>query len=173
MFFTFLTVQVSRVTLEGRQNALKNESSSTFLRAWSKRLNLKRRNRRRMGRKRGRRKRRRRRQQRIKVVPVQREGNQGKNVTLTTEQGDDSACENDANQQVQKAAKSDSGITRHLNTSSKCRDVVCRSSITSRFKVIARARNISHLCFLEALFIGRYTPELCAQKEFVRTLGLF
>ena len=52
--------------------------------------------------------------------------NQGKNVPLTTEQGDDSACENDANQQVLKVAKSDSGIARHLKTSSKCRDVVCR-----------------------------------------------
>ena len=100
-------------------------------------------------------------------------GNQGKNVTLTTEQGDDSACKNDANQQVLKVAKSDSGITRHLKTSSKCRDVVCRSSITSRFKVIAWARNASRLGFLEALFIGWYTPKLCAQKEFVRTLGLF
>ena len=69
MLFTFLTVHVSRVTLEGRHNALKNGSSSTFLRAWSKRLNLKRRNRRRRGRRRGRRKRRRRRQ-RIKAVPV-------------------------------------------------------------------------------------------------------
>ena len=40
-------------------------------------------------------------------------------------------------------------------------------------KSIARARNASHLGFLEALFIRRYTPELCAQKEFVRTVGLF
>ena len=94
-------------------------------------------------------------------------------MTLTTEQGDDSACESDANQQVLKVVKSESGITHHLKTSSKCRDVVCRSNFTSRFKVIARARNASHLGFLEALFIGRYTPELCAQKEFVRTLGLF
>ena len=39
--------------------------------------------------------------------------------------------------------------------------------------MIARARNASHLGFLEALFIGWYTPEHCAQKEFVRTLGLF
>ena len=92
-------------------------------------------------------------------------GSQGKNVTLTTEQGDDSACEKDANQQVLKVAKSDSGITPHLKTSSKCRDVVCRSSITSWFKVIARARNASHLGFPEALFIGRYTPELCARKS--------
>ena len=94
-------------------------------------------------------------------------------MTLTTEQGDDSACQNDANQQVLKVAKSDSGTTHYLKTSSKCRDAVCRSSITSRFKVIARARNVSHLGFVEALFIGRYTPELCAQKESVRTLGLF
>ena len=56
MLFTFLTVHVSRVTLEGRHNALKNGSSSTFLRAWSKQLTLKRRNRRTRGRRRGRRK---------------------------------------------------------------------------------------------------------------------
>ena len=94
-------------------------------------------------------------------------------MTLTTEQGDGSACENDANQQVLKVAKSASGLTRHLKTSSDCRDVVCRSSLTSQFRVIARARNASHLGFLEALFMGRYTPDLCAQKEFVRTSGLF
>ena len=69
----FLTVHVSRVTLEGRHNALKNGSSSTFLWAWSKRLNLKRRNQRRRGRRRGGRTRRRR-KQRIKALPVQREG---------------------------------------------------------------------------------------------------
>ena len=166
----FLTVHVSRVTLEGRHNSLKNGSSSTFLRTWSiaKRLSLKRRNRRRRGRRRGRRKRRRRPTWSQGSATAQG-GNQGKNVTMTTEQCDGSACESDANQQVLKVAKSDSGITHHLKTSSNCRDVVCRSNFTSRFKVIARARNASHLCFLEALFIGRYISEHCAQKEFVRT----
>ena len=172
MLFTFLTVLVSRVTLQGRHNALENGSSSTFLRAWSKRLNLKKAEPKKKGKKK------RKKEKKKKTTEIQGSasaegGNQEMNVTLTTEQGDDSACKNDANQQVLKVTKSDSGITHHLKTSSKCRDVVCRSSITSRFKVIARARIASHLGFLEVLFIGRYTPELCAQKEFVRTLGLF
>ena len=32
---------------------------------------------------------------------------------------------------------------------------------------------VTWVFFFEELFIGRYTPELCAQKEFVRNLGLF
>ena len=60
--------------------------------------------------------------------------------------------------------------TRHLKTSSQCREAVCKSNVTARFQVIARARNASHLGFLEALFIGRHAPALCAQKEFVRAL---
>ena len=75
-------------------------------------------------------------------------------MTLTTEQGDDSACEHDANHQVLKVAKSESGIARHRRLPANAEtSVVCRSSITSRFKVIAWARNASHLGFLEALFI--------------------
>ena len=101
-------------------------------------------------------------------------GSQEKNVTsTTTEQDSDSTCANGENRKVLKVSKSDSGITRHLKTSSQCRVAVCKSNITARFQVIARARNASHLGFLEALFIGRHAPALCAQKEFVRTLGLF
>ena len=99
---------------------------------------------------------------------------QEKNVTLTTtEQDGDSTCAKGGNRNVLKVSKSDRGITRHLKTSSQCREAVCKSNVTARFQVIARARNASHLGFLEALFIGRHAPALCAQKEFVRTLGLF
>ena len=93
-------------------------------------------------------------------------GSQEKNVTSTvTEQDGDSTCANGENRKVLKVSKSDSGITRHLKTSSHCREAVCKSNITERFQVIVG--------FLEALFIGRHAPALCAQKEFVRTLGLF
>ena len=95
-------------------------------------------------------------------------------MTLTTtEQDGDSTCANGGNRNVLKISKSDSGITCHLKTSSQCREAVYKSNVTARFQVIARARNASHLGFLEALFIGRHAPALCAQKEFVRTLGLF
>ena len=101
-------------------------------------------------------------------------GSQEKNVTsTTTEQDGDSTCANGENRKALKVSTSDSGITRHLKTSSHCREAVCKSNITTRFQVIARARNASHLGFLEALFIGHHAPALCAQKEFVRTLGLF
>ena len=101
-------------------------------------------------------------------------GSQEKNVTsTTTEQDGDSTCANGENRKALKVSKSDSGITRHLKTSSHCREAVGKSNITAPFKVIARARNASHLGFLEALLIGRHAPALCAQKEFVRTLGLF
>ena len=101
-------------------------------------------------------------------------GSQEKNVTpATTEQDGDSTCANGENRKVLKVSKSDSGITRHLKTSSHCREAVCKSNFTARFKVIARARTASHPGFLEALFVGRHAPALFAQKEFVRTLGMF
>ena len=93
-------------------------------------------------------------------------GSQEKNVTLTTtEQDGDSTCANGGNRNVLKVSKSDSGITRHLKTSSQCREAVCKSNVTARFQVIARARNASHLGFLEALFIGRHAPALCAHRR--------
>ena len=76
--FTFSAVHESRAKLEGRHNAWKNASSSTFLRAWSVRLGLRRRSqrrrrRRRTRRTRGRRRWRRRREQQIKAITVQME----------------------------------------------------------------------------------------------------
>ena len=68
-------------------------------------------------------------------------------------------------------SKSDSGITRHLKTSAECRNAVCSNPV-KRFRVLAKARNSGHLGFLEAVFISRLSPVLCAQKEFVRSLAL-
>ena len=69
-------------------------------------------------------------------------------------------------------SKSDSGITRHLKTSPECRNAVCSNPV-KEFRVLAKARNSGHLCFLEAVFISRLSPVLCAQKEFVRRIALF
>ena len=69
-------------------------------------------------------------------------------------------------------SKSDSGITRHLKTSAECRNAV-GSNPMKRFTILAKARNSGHLSFLEAVFISRLSPVLCAQKEFVRSLALF
>ena len=175
--FTFSAVHVSRATLEGRHNAWKNASSSTFLRAWSVRLGLRRRSQRRRRRRgssrtRGRRRPRRRREQQIKAMTVRMQEARKRtwhwqqlNMTVT--------CAKGGNRNVLKVSKSDSGITRHLKTCSQCKEAVCKSNVTARFQVIARARNASHFGFLETLFIGRNAPALCAQREFVCTLGLF
>ena len=54
-------------------------------------------------------------------------GSQEKKVTsTTTEQDGDSTCANGENRKVPKVSKSDSGITRHLKTSSQCREAVCK-----------------------------------------------
>ena len=74
--------------------------------------------------------------------------------------------------QMLKVSKSDSSITRHLKTSPECREGVCLD-VSKRFRILSRARNAGHLSFLEALFISKLSPELCAQKEFVRSLELF
>ena len=71
-----------------------------------------------------------------------------------------------------KVLKSDSSITRHLKTSPECREGVCLD-VSKRFKILSKARNAGHLSFPKALFISELSPELCAQKEFVRSLELF
>ena len=58
-------------------------------------------------------------------------------------------------------SKSDSGITRHLKTSAECRNAVCSNPV-KRFRVLAKARTSGHLSFLEAVFISRLSPVLCA-----------
>ena len=68
-----------------------------------------------------------------------------------------------------KTATSDSAITKHLMTSKDC----IPTDPVERFQLLTRARNKSHLDILEALFIRNLTPELCAQKEFVKVLKLF
>ena len=74
--------------------------------------------------------------------------------------------------QMLKVSKLDSGITRHLRTSPECREGVCLD-VSKRYRFLSRARNAGHLSFLEALFISKLSSELCAQKEFVRSLELF
>ena len=104
-------------------------------------------------------------------------GSQEKNVTLTTtEQDGDSTCANGGNRNVLKVSKSDSGITRHLKTSSQCREAVCKSNVTARFQVIAWARNASHLGFLEAHWASctctMCTEGVCSHFRAVLELGI-
>ena len=81
----------------------------------------------------------------------------------------DDACENTLPPAI---SKSDSGITRHLKISPECWNAVCSNPV-KRFRVLAKARNSGHLSFLEAVFISRFSPVLCAQKESVCSLALF
>ena len=69
------------------------------------------------------------------------------------------------------SAKTDTAITRHLKNSLSCLEVVSKDVI-SHFSILARGRHLRHLCTLEAVFIARRKPELCAQKEYVHTLWL-
>ena len=73
---------------------------------------------------------------------------------------------------VPKISKTDSAITRHLKTSHTCLKTVGASAMRY-FTILARARNSWHLSILEATFINRRKPELCAQKDQVRSLFLF
>ena len=68
--------------------------------------------------------------------------------------------------------KSDSAITRHLKSSTSCLNAVC-GDVNGCFKILAGGRNLYHLSILEALFIARLKPGLCAQKEHVKNLQLF
>ena len=61
---------------------------------------------------------------------------------------------------------------RHLKESAECREKAC-PNLFKCFTILAKARNSSHLGFLEAIFIARRSPVLCSQKEFVRGLALF
>ena len=69
-------------------------------------------------------------------------------------------------------AKTDTAITRHLKSSPSCLNAVC-VNFRRRFSILARARNACHLAILEAIFIARRKPELCNQKEHVKSLSLF
>ena len=73
---------------------------------------------------------------------------------------------------VLKISKTDSAIKRHLKTSHTCLKTVGASAMRY-FTILARAWNSWHLSILEAIFINRRKPELCAQKEHVRSLCLF
>ena len=71
-----------------------------------------------------------------------------------------------------KVRRGDSAILKHLKSSLKCRQEVCVDAM-KQFKILARGRSEVHLSILEALFIARHKPTLCAQKEHVRILELF
>ena len=63
----------------------------------------------------------------------------------------------------------DSAVTRHLKDSPEC----IQPTPLCQFHVLAQARTKSHLDVLEALFIQRLSPPLCAQKSHVRALSLY
>ena len=102
------------------------------------------------------------------VLRSQSRGAAEKKTTSEDEASDDEASDDGA----LEIRKSDSGITRHLKESAECRDKVC-PKLSKCFTILAKARNSSHLGFLEAIFIARRSPVLCSQKEFVRCLALF
>lgn len=70
-----------------------------------------------------------------------------------------------------EVTKSDSGITRHLKLSTPCLKAVA-PNIFNHFQVLGKARNAAHLGYLEAVYIHTKKPELCSQKEFVKSLSL-
>ena len=105
-----------------------------------------------------------------KMTPTFLQKNQASTNTIITFQ----KKTNDVGEKTLPPAisKSNGGITRHLKTSPEFRNAVCSNPV-KRFRVLAKARNSGHLSFLEAVFISRLSPVLCAQKEFVRSLALF
>ena len=71
---------------------------------------------------------------------------------------------------VLRKAKSDSAVARHLKENPAC--LQGGDDVRKRFRVLARARHLSHLSVLEAVHIRDKTPDLCKQKDFVRVLHL-
>ena len=67
-----------------------------------------------------------------------------------------------------RQVKSDSAITRHLKDCVEC----INPDLTTRFKIIARARHQCHLDVPEATYIRAKSPVLCSKKEHVRHLSL-
>ena len=66
-----------------------------------------------------------------------------------------------AEEPVLESARSDSAAIRHFKRSPGCISEETRG----RFKVLTRARSEAHLDVLEALFILKFTPTLCCQKD--------
>ena len=69
-------------------------------------------------------------------------------------------------------SQSDTAITRHLRDSTPCLKAVAEKA-GAFFSILARGRNRSHLCVLEAVTIHCRKPDLCVQKEHVKSLALF
>ena len=67
-----------------------------------------------------------------------------------------------------RMTKNDSAVLKHLKSSPEC-----ISQARSKFSILQQARSQAHLHVLEALFIAKFSPSLCSQKEFVHSLSLF
>ena len=80
--------------------------------------------------------------------------------------------EQDRDVETMASARSDTAITKHLKASQSCRLAVC-TDYRSHFKIMARGRSKAHLNSLEAIFIACNKPELCVQKDFVKSVELF
>ena len=63
----------------------------------------------------------------------------------------------------------ESAMGQHLLDNKQC----AANYNDKRFKILAVAHNLFHLCLLEATFTKTRHPILCKQKEFVYTLKLF
>ena len=68
--------------------------------------------------------------------------------------------------------KADSAVTRHLKESQQCRGFFDVNRRNDGFRILAHARHDLHLEVLEALFIRKLSPTMCAQKKHVRALQL-
>ena len=72
---------------------------------------------------------------------------------------------------ITRRANSDSAVTKHLKDSLGC--IGQQPVMQERFCVLKQARGQVQLDVLEALFIRKLKPELCQQKDFIRSLKLF
>ena len=62
-----------------------------------------------------------------------------------------------------------SAVANHLVDNVECREHYS----DDKFSVLVRARRASYLPVLEAIFIHTHSPELCKQRNNIRTLTLF
>ena len=69
-------------------------------------------------------------------------------------------------------AKSDSASTQHIKSAPTCLKS-SSTDVSSYFSAVVRERSRSHHNALEAICIARLKPDVCLQKEFVRSSYLF
>ena len=70
--------------------------------------------------------------------------------------------------ELRDPAHYDSSVAKHLAANPLCR----ATYLDTDFSVVTRGRSFSHLQVLEALYIRKLSPPLCAQTK-VKTLKLF